>query len=550
MVWCWLESGLGLLRSLADPDGREDEGCAEELGRAEGLVQHDETGGGGNDWARQAEQRDLGDGESGDASKPDQVGDRCAASGQPGESDEVLAGHGWWRAFDGERDRGKEEPAGDELPAGERRKRNRAAPVLGEYDAGGHADSSGEAGDDADGIELRAGAQHEKSDADDAEGAGDGGGAAEPFAEHRSGESGGDEGLDRTERGGDTAGQAVRGDEQQHEERPDVQHPEHCGFPPPRTGRTPSSEGGQSQTGWQGSKCCGQQGTARRQQFGGDDVGEPPRSRGEPGDERIQAPTRPCRFRSRGRWELVDECGGHGIPPRLDALSGGRPFGHGLVCETVEFGVIETDDVTVVSDRRLTDAEAAVGGVDAHVGEPGAHHGCPVGPTTTSRTGRGDEHPQMGEGGGVDSGDPVDGVLQQGAEAAVVLRRHDDESVGAGDSFGQRSGRSRHTVACFEITVVERHRILTKVHEVGCCRCVQVIGDLASECLVDRSGTGAGCHDQDRAVGVASGAHCFLWCCRERVSHSQKYLLGKTLSSMRKMMLAVKTLAGKILVWT
>ena len=115
------------------------------------------------------------------------------------------------------------------------------------------------------------------------------------------------------------------------------------------------------------------------------------------------------------------------------------------------------------------------------------------------RVGRRDEHLEVCEGGSVDPGDPVDGVLQQRGERPVVLGGHQHQDVRRGHLAGERRSGSGDTVADLEIAVVEREWVVAEVDDLDLCVGVDPVDDAPCQRLVDRTGAGAGRHDQDLA---------------------------------------------------
>ena len=75
-------------------------------------------------------------------------------------------------------------------------------------------------------------------------------------------------GLGCAERGGDAAGEAVCGGEQQGEESTDVQYPENGGLEPPGADRACPCERSERDTGGEGSQAPRQQRSARREKLG------------------------------------------------------------------------------------------------------------------------------------------------------------------------------------------------------------------------------------------------------------------------------------------
>lgn len=82
--------------------------------------------------------------------------------------------------------------------------------------------SSGKSGDDADGIELRIGAQYHQRHPEDADEARDHLAPVRLLGEHHGSESQREHRRDRAEYTGNATGQAVGGQEEQREERADM----------------------------------------------------------------------------------------------------------------------------------------------------------------------------------------------------------------------------------------------------------------------------------------------------------------------------------------
>lgn len=114
--------------------------CADELWRCEALSENRPPGDGGHERAEKSEETDGADWKSLETGEPVGVGGARSDHGQPEESSTVDNRDRRWKALGYEREGGEDCAARGELPAGERNQINRASPVLGQDNAGRHAE--------------------------------------------------------------------------------------------------------------------------------------------------------------------------------------------------------------------------------------------------------------------------------------------------------------------------------------------------------------------------------------------------------------------------
>ena len=140
------------------------------------------------------------------------------------------------------------------------------------------------AASDAERVQPGVRAEDEQADAGDTGRAGDDRARGQPFAEQAGGQAGDEHRLDRADGRGDPAGQPVRGDEQQREERADVEGAEHQRPPPPVAPRQLRVSAVSSRPAGRRADDRREQRAVRRQQLARDQVGRPPDGGGERGD--------------------------------------------------------------------------------------------------------------------------------------------------------------------------------------------------------------------------------------------------------------------------
>lgn len=219
------------------------------------------------------------------AAEPKGVGQSGADDPEVEVPGDVGQGQGWWWAFDEDNEGGEEESAGDELPGCGGQQGVGSAPFLRQDDTARHGNRTAEGGNDPDEVEPGLGLEDEHGHADQP------GNPCNEFCwrqflpDPAEGEDRDKERLDGPDGGRDATGQPVRGDEQQCEEHPDVQHPEYACPPPPTPCWYPADKDHQQHAGRQGPEGRGQERPVRRKELRGDEVRRSPHARGDSCEE-------------------------------------------------------------------------------------------------------------------------------------------------------------------------------------------------------------------------------------------------------------------------
>ncbi|TWH34097.1 hypothetical protein L600_001300000040 [Isoptericola variabilis J7] len=273
---------------LPGDDRREGEGEPDELHGTERLAEQHGPERRRDERREQAQHRHGPDRQTSDAAEPQRVRGEPAHEAEPRVPDQRAPVEHRRHALDEERQGEQHEAAGGEQPPGERERPDarRPRPALGERRAQGHGRRAGQARRDADRVETGGRAEHDEPDAQDADDA-----PREPprrgrLAQQSDGERRDEQGLGGAERRGDPAGEALGGDEEQGEERPDVERAEDGGTPPPRAARQRAGDRDGQQPGGQRPDEAREEGVARGQELRGHHVRRAPDDRRERRGER------------------------------------------------------------------------------------------------------------------------------------------------------------------------------------------------------------------------------------------------------------------------
>ena len=350
-------------------DREDDQRRTEQLGRGQRLAQHDPPEQRRDDRAEQPQERQRADRQPLDAPEPQGVGNPRPHQRQPRRGRQVHDRVRRRRPLDQECERQQQGPTRGQLPAGHRQQSDRAAPPLGEDHTDRHGQRPGQRGEHADRVQRGVGTEDQQRDAGHTGGTSDGGPSAERLAEQHRGEAGHDHRLDRTGRRGHPAGQAVGGHEEQGEERPDVEGAEDEGTPPPVAAGQRAGPRQEEQAGGKGPERRHEQGAARGQQLGRDDVRAAPDHRGERRGQERSAYGPGARHALTSSWV-------NGRPAEL-TQDGGNPGESRPLVSRCRQHRVEVRGAAAGDVGRAVGV--APGGRDAVVGVPRRYqHGSPV----------------------------------------------------------------------------------------------------------------------------------------------------------------------------
>lgn len=215
------------------------------------------------------------------------MGEGRAEQSHDGESGEISPGRQGRRSLEDDRERHDQEAPEHELPGGQGEQRQRRPPPAApEHRRDRHRRGRAGGGGHSDRVERGRRTEHEgrhACDPDDARGQSRPRGR-EP--EDGPAEQQDEDRPDCTHRRRNPTGQALGGDEEQHEEEPDVQAREHGDAEPPAGRRQASRQSDQEETGRERASSGGEQRPAGGKQLGHDPVVRAPEQRGERGLQR------------------------------------------------------------------------------------------------------------------------------------------------------------------------------------------------------------------------------------------------------------------------
>lgn len=149
-------------------------------------------------------------------------------------------------------------------------------PFLGKHDPTGHGQSAAEGSQDTNGIQAGLGLKCYQANPKHSGEAGHHDAGCQAFVQEPAGQQRDNERLDAADDRRDTARQPVGRDEEQRKKRPDVQHPEDPGLPPPGTTWHPAADHQEQQSGRQRTQCPRKQRATLGQEHGGREIGGAP----------------------------------------------------------------------------------------------------------------------------------------------------------------------------------------------------------------------------------------------------------------------------------